>query len=80
MSGEPLEEIACFAVTLIKNHIMSFDEADFIFREILFDHYVSQEQYKDAGQILSGVNLETSTIPYTDQQKTEVYVKCAGAH
>ena len=78
MSGEPLEEIACFAVTLIKNHIMSFDEADFILRETLFDHYVSQEQYKDAGQILSGVNLDTSTIPYTDQQKTEVYVKCAG--
>lgn len=80
MSGEPLEEIASFAVILIKNHIMSFDEADFILREILFDHYVSQEQYKDAGQILSAVNLESSTIPYSDQQKTEVYVKCAGGH
>ena len=73
-----MEELASFAVTAIKNHLMSFDEADFVLRETLFDFYVSQEMFKDAGQILSGVNLDTSTIPYSDQQKTEVFVKCAG--
>lgn len=79
IQGEQLETIASFAVSAIKNHLMSFDEADYILRDTLFEYYVSQELFKDAGQILSAVNLDTSTIPYTDQQKTEVYVKCAGS-
>ena len=78
MSGEHLEEIASFAVSAIKNHLMSFDEADYILRDTLFEYYVSQEQFRDAGQILSCVNLDSSTTPFSDQEKTEVYVKCAG--
>lgn len=78
MTGESLEEIASFAVNAIKNHLMSFDEADYIFRDTLFEYYVSQEQFRDAGQILSGVNLDSSTTPFSDQEKTEIYVKCAG--
>mmetsp|Transcript_992 Transcript_992/g.1093 ORF Transcript_992/g.1093 Transcript_992/m.1093 type:complete len:405 (+) Transcript_992:155-1369(+) len=79
ISGEPLEEIASFAVTAIKNHLMSFDEADLILREILFDYYISQELFKDAAVILSGINMDSSTNTISDQNKTEIYVKCAEA-
>jgi COP9 signalosome complex subunit 4 len=58
---------------------MSFDEADYILREILFDYYVSQELFKDAAVILSGINLDSSTNTISDQNKTEIYVKCAEA-
>ena len=78
MSGDSLEEIASFAVSAIKNHLMSFDEADFVLRDTLFEYYVSQQQFKDAGQILSGVNLESSTTAFSDHDKAEVCVKCAG--
>jgi hypothetical protein len=79
LAGEPLEEIASFAVTSIKNHLMSFDEADYILRDTLCAYYLATEQFKDAAIILSGINLESSTTPFSDTEKTEVYVKCAGS-
>ena len=62
------------ALTAIKNHVMNFDEADYILREALFTYFLGLEQFKEAAQTLSMVNLES----FSDHDKVDIYVKCAG--
>ena len=75
LKGEPFETIACYAVSAIKNHIMSFDDADHLLRQALFDHFLRLEQFKEGAQMLAGVNVEN----FSDDEKSELYVKCAEA-
>jgi COP9 signalosome complex subunit 4 len=75
LKGEPFETIASLAVSAIKSHVMNFDEADYVLRQALFDHFVGQEQFREAAQMLAGINVEN----LSNQEKSELYVKCAEA-
>ncbi len=78
MSGEPLFDVACRLITSIKQNVSSYDDADFILREALFGYYLGTGQFSDAAQILSGANLESTSRVFSDKEKADIYVKCAG--
>jgi hypothetical protein len=59
--------------------VSTYDEADYILRDGLFAKFIDAEQFSDAAQILSGTNLDSLSRPYTEKEKVDVYVKCAGA-
>lgn len=75
---DSLFEVASFLITAIKQNVSSYDEADYILRDTLFQYYINSEQFTDAAQILSGVSLESSTRPFSDKEKVDIFVKCAG--
>jgi hypothetical protein len=78
MADDEFHEIAIYLVTAIKQNVSSFDEADFILRDSLFSYFLRCEQFSDAANILSGANLESNTRQYTEREKVDIFVKCAG--
>lgn len=79
--GDELIELSEQILESIKNHHHSppFDEADHILREALFEAYISNGDYSSAAQILSLVNMESNTRPFTDEEKANIWIKCAEA-
>jgi COP9 signalosome complex subunit 4 len=77
---EKFDEIATFTIGKIKANANSFDEADYILRDALFQLYLSYGQFTDAANILSGLNLESNLRIYTDIEKADIYIKCAEAY
>ena len=68
------------AVAAFRQHPLSFDEADFILREALFHYYISQEEFKTGAQYLAGVNFDSTTKTFTDDERADILVKCAGMY
>jgi len=75
---EKLEEIAQATLGIIKAAPNSFDDSEYIIREALFALYVKWGQYSEAAQSLSALDLSSVVRPYTDLEKADIYVKCAG--
>lgn len=77
---ESYYDLAVFVVTLIKQHqsAQALDEADYILRDGLFSHCVSCEEYTEAAQYLAGANLDSTSRVFTDLEKVDIYIKCAG--
>ena len=69
--------IHCFRLYNVSWLIGSIDEADFEFRNGLFNHYITCAEYKEAAICLAGLNLDNTTRPYTDYEKADIHVKCA---
>jgi hypothetical protein len=80
LNSENLEAVINHAITILRQHNITFDEADYNLRELLFSYYVAQLQFKDAAQALAGINLDSPVLAFSDQQKAEIYVKCAGKY
>lgn len=78
ISGELYEAIASSTIDAIKQSTYAFDEADYLVREGLFSYYVKLEQFKDAAIVLSAVDLNSQTRPITEDEKADLYVRCAG--
>ena len=78
IEGEDQFEICTYMISAIKQNVNSYDEADYLLREALFDYYVANEQYSDAAQILSGVNFDSTSKVLSDKEKADIHVKCAG--
>lgn len=78
IDGDDQLEICNYMITAIKQNVNSYDEADYLLRETLFDYYVACEQYSDAAQILSGVNFDSTSKIFSDKEKANIHVKCAG--
>lgn len=78
LDSEQYESIANFTLTKMKSSANNFDEADFIIRDGLFNTYLKWGQFSDAAQALAGLNVESTTRPYSDNEKADIYVKCAG--
>jgi uncharacterized protein YjbI with pentapeptide repeats len=79
---DELYETACYLVNLFKQQAspQTFDEADFNLRDSLFTYCINCEQYTEGAQFLAGANLDNSTFgrAFTDLEKVDVYIKCAG--
>lgn len=79
LSEEPYEEVANAILSLLRTSTGIFDEADYIIRDHLFGIYVSWGQCSDAAQTLAGVNVESTTKVLNEQEKADLYIKCAEA-
>ena len=73
-------EISKFTLQAIKQNLSTYDEADFILREALFAKYIDAEQFSDAALVLSGANLDSTTRVFSEKEKTDMLVKCAGGN
>ena len=73
-------EIAVFLVSQIKAHpsAQSYDESDYILRDALFFHCIGSEEYTEGAQFLAGTNLDSTSRVFTDLEKVDIYIKCAG--
>lgn len=78
--AEVFEEVANFALSKIKASPNNYDETDFILRDHLCSLYLGWNQFSDAAATLAGLNLDSTTRPYTDFEKANIYVKCAEAY
>jgi hypothetical protein len=54
------------------------DEADYVAREALFQHFLMANRFKDAALILSGINFDSTSFALSSAQKADTYLKCAG--
>jgi len=74
-------EVANFALRAIQQHpTAGHDESDFILRhDVLFEHYVSEQDFKSAAEILSKLSMENTTKKYSIDTKADVYIKVAEA-
>lgn len=73
-------EINQHIVQLIKNRNISdgyFDEIDKIVRNSLFDYYLLCEDHSLAASYLSGINIESRTVPYSVYDKIDILIKIA---
>ena len=79
LDSDQYESVANHTLSKMKSSANNFDEADFIIRDGLFSTYLKWGQFSDAAQSLAGLNVESTTRPYTDNEKADIYVKCAEA-
>mmetsp|Transcript_35381 Transcript_35381/g.36046 ORF Transcript_35381/g.36046 Transcript_35381/m.36046 type:complete len:407 (-) Transcript_35381:73-1293(-) len=79
INEEILEEIGNHLLVLIKQHTLSFDEAEYFIRETMFNYYVKNGLYKDAATTLSSVNVDSTTHHLAEEEKTDLFVRCAEA-
>ena len=73
------EETALHTLGKLKSQQLPNDEADYILREALFEYYLSLGEYAEAAQVLSGINLESTSRVFTDAEKVDVLVKISEA-
>lgn len=73
-----IEEAHVFLLPLIKNQNIPFDEADYILRTTLFTYYIKAESFSQAASTLSELNLDSSVKVYSESEKADILIKCAG--
>ncbi len=78
LSPETFEELTNQVLSCFKSSTGAYDEADFILRDHLFKVHVQWGQFSDAAQALGGLNLDSAVRPYSEQEKADIYIKCAG--
>jgi COP9 signalosome complex subunit 4 len=79
LESEAFVTIANFTLSKIKNSANNFDDANFTLRDALFSVYLQWGQYSEAAQSLASLNVESTTRPYSDNEKADIFVKCAEA-
>jgi len=79
LSDDALVSVGTAAVSALKQNANSYDEADYVLREALFSFYIKQEMFSDAGQVLAGLNLDSNQKTYTNEEKVDIYIRCAEA-
>jgi COP9 signalosome complex subunit 4 len=79
LNEETYEEVANSVLSSLRSSTGAYDESDYILRDHLFGIYVSWGQCSDAAQTLSGVNVDSSTKVLNEQEKADLYIKCAEA-
>lgn len=77
LNATVLEDVANQSLMLMKQSQVNLDEASYIIRDLLFDYYVQCGQYADAAATLSAVNLDSTARPFADEEKADIYIKCA---
>lgn len=78
LKPELFEEIVTYTLSKLKSTTNNHDESDFILRDQLFNVYVKWGRYSDAAQTLAGLNLESTIKVYSDLEKANIHVQCAG--
>jgi len=77
LKNTELKELALHALEKLRGRVVSFEEEDFVIREMLSDIYQAEGNWTEAAKCLAQINLETGTRCRTSAQKAEKYVKIA---
>lgn len=72
------EEVVNFALVAIKQSPINLDEPNYPLRNELFNYYINCGEFADAAATLAGVNLDSTTRPFSDEEKVDILIKCAG--
>jgi COP9 signalosome complex subunit 4 len=74
---EQFEEVCLNFLDVLKAFPNLYDDSDYVLRDSLFSLYLKWGQYVNAAQILSAINLSSTSRPFTDDEKVDIYIKCA---
>eukprot|EP00930_Biecheleria_cincta_P101928 TRINITY_DN93579_c0_g1_i1.p1 TRINITY_DN93579_c0_g1~~TRINITY_DN93579_c0_g1_i1.p1 ORF type:complete len:429 (-),score=81.96 TRINITY_DN93579_c0_g1_i1:47-1180(-) len=75
-NGE-LKELALHTLERLRGRVVSFEEEDFVIRELLSQVFQAEGDWAEAAKCLAAINLETGTRCRTPLQKAEKYVRIA---
>lgn len=77
LKNSELKELALHTLDKLRGRVVSFEEEDFMIRELLSEVFQSDGDWTEAAKCLAAINLETGTRCRTPLQKAEKYVKIA---
>merc|ERR1719453_1024460 len=77
LANKDLKELATHILNKLRTRVVSFEEEDFVIRELLCEVYQADGEWQEAAKCLAAINLETGTRCRTPLQKAEKYVKIA---
>jgi COP9 signalosome complex subunit 4 len=72
-----LKELALHTLEKLRGRVVSFEEEDFVMRELLSEVFQAEGDWNEAAKCLACINLEAGTRCRTPLQKAEKYVKIA---
>ncbi|RYH17057.1 hypothetical protein EON65_29160 [archaeon] len=73
LSPEHYEDVANHSLVVMKQSPINLDEANFVLRDQLCNYYIQTGQFSDAAQILAGVNVESTTRVFTEEEKVKYF-------
>eukprot|EP00933_Yihiella_yeosuensis_P041072 TRINITY_DN35509_c0_g1_i1.p1 TRINITY_DN35509_c0_g1~~TRINITY_DN35509_c0_g1_i1.p1 ORF type:complete len:404 (-),score=95.94 TRINITY_DN35509_c0_g1_i1:215-1426(-) len=77
LKNQELKELALHCLNKLRGRVVSFEEEDFLIRELLSEVFQAEGAWAEAAKCLSQINMETGTRCRTSLQKAEKYVKIA---
>mmetsp|Transcript_23077 Transcript_23077/g.65008 ORF Transcript_23077/g.65008 Transcript_23077/m.65008 type:complete len:405 (-) Transcript_23077:67-1281(-) len=77
LKNTELRELGLHILDKLRGRVVSFEEEDFLIRELLSDVFQAEGDWSEAAKCLAAINLETGTRCRTPLQKAEKYVKIA---
>lgn len=77
LKNSELKELGLHTLDRLKGRVVSFEEEDFVIRELLSEVFQAEGDWSEAAKCLAAINLETGTRCRTPMQKAEKYVKIA---
>jgi len=77
LKNSELKELGLHTLDKLRGRVVSFEEEDFVIRELLSEVFQAEGNWSEAAKCLAAINLETGTRCRTPLQKAEKYVKIA---
>lgn len=77
LTNAELKELALHTLERLRGRVVSFEEEDFVIRELLSQVFQAEGDWAEAAKCLAAINLETGTRCRTPLQKAEKYVRIA---
>jgi len=77
LKNAELKELGLHMLERLRGRVVSFEEEDFVIRELLSEVFQAEQDWQEAAKCLAAINLEAGTRCRTPLQKAEKYVKIA---
>merc|ERR1712032_1451081 len=77
LKNTELKELGLHTLERLRGRVVSFEEEDFVIRELLSEVFQAEGDWNEAAKCLAAINLEAGTRCRTSLQKAEKYVKIA---
>lgn len=77
LKNSELKELAMHTLDRLRGRVVSFEEEDFVIRELLSEVFQAEGDWSEAAKCLAAINMETGTRCRTPLQKGEKYVRIA---
>jgi len=77
LKNTEVKELGLHALEKLRGRVVSFEEEDFLIRELLAECLQAEGNWSEAAKLLAAINLETGSRCRTSTQKAEKYVKIA---
>mmetsp|Transcript_139139 Transcript_139139/g.242109 ORF Transcript_139139/g.242109 Transcript_139139/m.242109 type:complete len:403 (+) Transcript_139139:68-1276(+) len=75
LKNNELKELGLHTLDKLRGRVVSFEEEDFVIRELLSEVFQAEQDWSEAAKLLAAINLETGTRCRTSLQKADKYVK-----